>query len=179
MIRQLARVSRSRLQLSATAIFLFQPRRDVLVEFGKLSITQSRRYSLHTSLTSSRPRRSGAVYRQQRVPVLGGFETQFEFQVSDHSRSCTEVRDRNFNIYHHKVRHTAACLRGLGDREGMHGHAWAPTCLLPEPGQRVTLHTQNIMCVLPLPTGLVHSPWYASLGVTTCAWVGYWSFPHC
>ena len=37
------------------------------------------------------------MWRHARVPVTGGFETGFSFQISDHSRVCRRVRDRSFS----------------------------------------------------------------------------------
>ena len=35
----------------------------------------------------------GSVWYEKRVPVLTGFETSFSFQITDHSRSCSEHLD--------------------------------------------------------------------------------------
>lgn len=44
-------------------------------------------------LTSSHQGQVGSVWYEKRVPVLTGFETSFSFQVTDHSRSCSEHLD--------------------------------------------------------------------------------------
>lgn len=54
-------------------------------------------------LTPAQPFRKGSVWRKQKVSVYTGFETAFSFKMSDLSRSCTFVRDRNFNTHHHTV----------------------------------------------------------------------------
>lgn len=61
-----------------------------------------RRCAVRLRMTPSRPFAKGSVWRIQRVSVLAGFETGFSFQISDHSRSCTNVKDRNFNTLHHQ-----------------------------------------------------------------------------
>ena len=61
-----------------------------------------RRCPVRVRLTPSRPFSRGSVWRAQRESVLAGFETGFSFQMSDHSRSCTNVKDRNFNTLHHQ-----------------------------------------------------------------------------
>lgn len=47
-------------------------------------------------LTPARPYKVGSVMRTERLPVLDGFETGFTFQVTDHSRACTLVKDPTF-----------------------------------------------------------------------------------
>lgn len=58
--------------------------------------------STRVRLTPSNPFSRGSAWYHQRLPVLGGFETKFTFQISDHSRSCTEVKDQDFGLHHHK-----------------------------------------------------------------------------
>jgi len=48
-------------------------------------------------LTSSHPDRVGSVWRSERIHVQNGFQTEFEFQISDLSKSCTLVRDASFS----------------------------------------------------------------------------------
>ena len=44
-------------------------------------------------LTNSHQGQVGSVWYEKRVPVLTGFETSFSFQVTDHSRTCSEHLD--------------------------------------------------------------------------------------
>lgn len=67
--------------------------------FGAAPETQC---STRVRLTPSNPFTTGSAWYRQRLPVLGGFETKFTFQISDHSRSCTEVKDQDFGLHHHK-----------------------------------------------------------------------------
>ena len=53
-------------------------------------------------LTPSRPSSTSSVFRLEAVPVLTGFETGFVFQVTDHSRACTQVKDRYFSVQTHQ-----------------------------------------------------------------------------
>lgn len=61
-------------------------------------------------LTPAQPFKSGSVWRKQLVPVYTGFETSFQWKMSDLSRSCTYVKDRNFNTAHH-----TSCMVHGGD----------------------------------------------------------------
>ena len=58
------------------------------------------------SLTGSRPHQQSAIWYQEPLSVLNGFETQFSFQVSDHSRRCYEATDQHFSGRHYRVRTT-------------------------------------------------------------------------
>jgi hypothetical protein len=51
--------------------------------------------------TPSQPFKRGAVWRQQLAPVVRGFDTEFTWQVSQHSRDCLQVKDAAFdgNLY--------------------------------------------------------------------------------
>lgn len=49
-------------------------------------------------LTPSRPTRVGSVMGIESHPVMNGFETGFTFQITDHSLSCTQVKDRQFSM---------------------------------------------------------------------------------
>lgn len=61
-------------------------------------------------MTPAQPFKVGTVWRKQRVSVYTGFETSFQFKMSDLSRSCTFVKDRNFNTHHH-----TSCMVHGGD----------------------------------------------------------------
>ena len=54
-------------------------------------------------LTPSKPNKSGALWYTQGLEVLSGFECGFRFQVTDLSRSCNYVKDRNFGLSMHKA----------------------------------------------------------------------------
>ena len=58
---------------------------------------------LRLRLTPSRPYKVGSVMRLEAAPVLDGFETGFQFQISDHSQFCTMIKDASFSIHSHKV----------------------------------------------------------------------------
>ncbi len=49
-------------------------------------------------LTPSRPDARGSVWYHLPRPVQGGFESQFTFKVTDHSRHCTRHRDLDFSL---------------------------------------------------------------------------------
>lgn len=54
-------------------------------------------------LTPSKPSRVGALWYTQGIEVLSGFECGFRFQITDLSRSCNYVKDRNFGLNMHKA----------------------------------------------------------------------------
>lgn len=54
-------------------------------------------------LTPSRPSRAGSAFRREAVTLLNGFDTRFTFQISDHSRACTQVRDRLLTLRTYQV----------------------------------------------------------------------------
>lgn len=53
-------------------------------------------------LTPSRAFKRASVFRSARVPVLDGFETGFSYQVTDHARACTLVKDASFGPLSHR-----------------------------------------------------------------------------
>jgi hypothetical protein len=69
-------------------------------------------------LTPPRPFKAASVMRTERARVLDGFETGFTFQVSDHSRACTEVKDASFGPLSHR---SCAVHGGDGLAFVMHG----------------------------------------------------------
>ena len=54
-------------------------------------------------LTPSKPEKTGALWYTQGLEVLSGFECGFRFQITDLSRSCNYVKDRNFGLSMHKA----------------------------------------------------------------------------
>ncbi|GMH60603.1 hypothetical protein TL16_g03087 [Triparma laevis f. inornata] len=52
-------------------------------------------------LTPSTASTVGSVFYEKRLPVQQGFDTMFEFQISDHSRTCTSHMDPSFGLNHH------------------------------------------------------------------------------
>jgi hypothetical protein len=64
--------------------------------------------NVRVRLTPSGPSKTGAVWFTESVPVAQGFETQFTFQISDHSRQCTLNKDQYFTMIHH----TSCSIRG-------------------------------------------------------------------
>ncbi|KAL9182975.1 hypothetical protein ACHAXT_004254 [Thalassiosira profunda] len=58
--------------------------------------------STRLRLTPSHPSRAGSVWYESRVPVLTGFESTFQWQVTDHSVECTEHVDRSFSKHLHR-----------------------------------------------------------------------------
>lgn len=57
---------------------------------------------LRLRLTPARPYKVGSVMRIEAAPVLNGFETGFSFQMTDHSRFCTLVKDSSFGTQSHR-----------------------------------------------------------------------------
>lgn len=53
-------------------------------------------------LTPSHQSKKGSVWYQKKLPVLTGFSTTFQFQISDHSQTCTYHRDPFFSLHHYK-----------------------------------------------------------------------------
>jgi len=53
-------------------------------------------------LTGSNPFEAGSMWYTRPLPLLNGFETKFTFQITDHSQSCVEVKDKDFGLQHHK-----------------------------------------------------------------------------
>jgi len=53
-------------------------------------------------LTPSEPSQAGALWHARPLAVFLGFETKFKFQITDQSRTCTLVKDRQFSTSHHQ-----------------------------------------------------------------------------
>ena len=53
-------------------------------------------------LTSSHPSQVGSIWYEKRIPVLKGFNTTFQFQITDHSQTCSYRLDPSFSLKHHK-----------------------------------------------------------------------------
>ena len=53
-------------------------------------------------LTPSEPSKRGAAWHARPLAVFKGFETEFKFQITGLSRSCTLVKDRAFSTRHHE-----------------------------------------------------------------------------
>eukprot|EP00519_Triparma_laevis_P007949 CAMPEP_0182499654 /NCGR_PEP_ID=MMETSP1321-20130603/7880_1 /TAXON_ID=91990 /ORGANISM="Bolidomonas sp., Strain RCC1657" /LENGTH=452 /DNA_ID=CAMNT_0024703889 /DNA_START=105 /DNA_END=1460 /DNA_ORIENTATION=- len=62
---------------------------------------KSERCSGRVRLTPSTASTVGSVFYSKRLPVQQGFDTMFEFAVSDHSRTCSEHMDPSFGLKHH------------------------------------------------------------------------------
>lgn len=54
-------------------------------------------------LTPSGPSKVGGMWFREQVPVLSGFETTFEFQITDHSKECTLHKDQYFSQLSHRT----------------------------------------------------------------------------
>ena len=54
-------------------------------------------------LTPSGPSKAGAVWYRSEVPVSNGFDTEFEFQISDHSKECTVHKDQYFSQFSYRT----------------------------------------------------------------------------
>lgn len=54
-------------------------------------------------LTPSGPSKAGSVWFHDEVNVNNGFDTQFTFQISDHSKECTIHKDQYFSQMHHRT----------------------------------------------------------------------------
>lgn len=50
--------------------------------------------SVRARLTPSNPSTTGSMWFRDYVPVSNGFDTYFTFQITDHSKSCTLVKDQ-------------------------------------------------------------------------------------
>lgn len=61
-------------------------------------------------LTPSEPSKAGAIWHARPLAVFLGFETKFTFQITDQSRTCTLVKDRQFSTSHHQ-----SCMVHGGD----------------------------------------------------------------
>jgi hypothetical protein len=64
--------------------------------------------NVRVRLTPSGPSKAGALWFSEQVPVSGGFDTTFTFQITDHSRQCTVIKDQYFTMIHH----TSCSIRG-------------------------------------------------------------------
>ena len=60
-------------------------------------------------LTNSYQSQVGSVWYEKRLPVLKGFETAFSFQVSDHSRTCSDHVDPSLSL---SRRHRSCAVHG-------------------------------------------------------------------
>lgn len=82
-------------------------------------------------LTPSEPSKVGAVWHARPVAVFLGFETRFTFQITDISRTCNLVKDRQFSTSHHQ-----SCIVHGGDGFAfvLHG-APAQSYTLGQPGE--------------------------------------------
>lgn len=71
-------------------------------------------------LTASQPRQVSSVWYSEPLPVLQSFETRFTFQITDQSRHCFELRDKNFG-----TRQYESCMVHGGDGFAfvLHAHA--------------------------------------------------------
>lgn len=54
-------------------------------------------------LTPSEPEKLGSVWHTQSIEVFSGFECGFRFQITDLSRACNKVKDRNFGLKQYKA----------------------------------------------------------------------------
>jgi hypothetical protein len=52
--------------------------------------------AMRVRLTPSEPYQRGAIWRAERVQVAQGFDTEFLFQITDQTQSCSVVRDPSF-----------------------------------------------------------------------------------
>jgi hypothetical protein len=53
-------------------------------------------------LTPSQGFKTGSMWYTNKVPVVNGFQSQFSFKITDHSRTCTKVKDKDFGTIHHE-----------------------------------------------------------------------------
>eukprot|EP00939_MAST-03C_sp_MAST-3C-sp1_P004896 g4896.t1 len=54
-------------------------------------------------LTPSEPEKTSAIWHLQSIEVYSGFECGFRFQITDLSRACNTVKDRNFGLKQYKA----------------------------------------------------------------------------
>jgi len=59
------------------------------------------RCGVRVRMTPSQPHQIGSFWYTAPLPVFQGFLTLFSFQVSDHSKVCTQHRDPIFSTLHH------------------------------------------------------------------------------
>eukprot|EP00903_Cladosiphon_okamuranus_P010242 g9699.t2 len=69
---------------------------------------EGKRCRVRSRLTPSLPSKAGAMWYSVPVPVTRGFETLFTFQITDHSRICTEHTDPLFS----RRLHSTCSVRG-------------------------------------------------------------------
>jgi hypothetical protein len=53
--------------------------------------------TIRTRLTPSNPSKVGSMWFRDPIPFTNGFDTQFTFQITDHSKECTLVKDQYFS----------------------------------------------------------------------------------
>ena len=73
-----------------------------------ISAPDKTRCATRVRLTPSGPSKVGGMWFRDKVPVLTGFETTFQFQISDHSKECTLHRDQYFS----QISHRTCSVRG-------------------------------------------------------------------
>ncbi len=56
---------------------------------------------VRSRLTPSGPSKAGSMWFNDPAPVSNGFDTYFTFQISDHSKQCTQNKDQYFSLSHH------------------------------------------------------------------------------
>jgi hypothetical protein len=79
--------------------------KDKLSSFGHRDLfdeSKTTRCGTRIRLTPSSPAKAGSVFRATRIDVTAGFDTTFEFHISDHSRVCTKHIDPTFGLEHHE-----------------------------------------------------------------------------
>lgn len=62
----------------------------------------SEKCPVRVRLTGSTTSSAGALWHVDRQAVMGGFETSFMFHITDPSRSCVSVKDRDFGLNSYK-----------------------------------------------------------------------------
>ena len=103
--------------------------KDTISSFGhrdEFVDSKTTRCATRVRLTPSTPSTSGSVFFTNRLPVLQGFDTKFEFQISDHSRTCTEHMDPGFGLKHHT---TCSVHGGDGLAFVIHGDPDGPSSI--------------------------------------------------
>ena len=78
---------------------------ETLAGFLHLKTTASAPSTCNTRarLTPSRASQAGSIWYKEDVPVSNGFDTFFTFQITDHSKECTQHKDQYFSQKHHKT----------------------------------------------------------------------------
>ena len=67
------------------------------------TITAPSSCNIRLRLTPSGPSKAGAVWFRDKVSVYSGFDTYFNFQISDHSKECTLNTNQYFGGIHHRT----------------------------------------------------------------------------